>query len=315
MSHTGSALAQGASTRPWRVHVQDLEGDCRNTLVLFIGDDLSALKRAVAQAFEYKQPGGCLLWTRLGARVEDIALIRDEDVLCATDGSVFPHALRESHLPGLERVGHPRALEEQHFMWGWPRIGQLVGGGVVRDKLAVGWRTSGALASVLLLINFVAFFAFAAQPAEGQAAGGEQALLRTHFWFAGLALMGAMFSMVLAALLSMHINLLPRDDDVFWFLKEYGTWLLGWPTALVVVSLVCTCGQLVAGALLNYPTLEADGWVFLALVAAFAAVGSRLFITLSSACWSRVNATSITKVWPGDPWMEGVNATPLSSNH
>ena len=293
---------------------QDLEGDCRNTLVLFIGNDLLTLKQAVAQAFEYKQQGGCLLWTRFGARVEDIALIRDEDVLCATDGNTFPHTLRESHLPGLERVLRPRALEEKHFMWGWPRIGQLVGGGAVRDKLAVGWRTSGALASILLVINFVAFFAFAAHPAEGQAAG-ELALLRTHFWFAGLALMGAMLSMVLAALLSMHINLLPRDDDVFWFLKEYGHWLLGWPTALVVLALVCTCGQLVAGALLNYPTLETDGWVFLALVAACAAVGLRLFISLSSACWSRVNATCITKVWPGDPWMgDEHGATPFSSN-
>lgn len=188
-------------------------------------------------------------------------------------------------------------------MWGWPRIGQLVGGEVVRAKLAVGWRTSGALASVVLLINF---FAFAAPPAE-QVGGQDQEVLRAYFWFAGLALMAAMFSVVLAVLLSMHINLLPRDEDIFWFLHEYGTWLLGWPTALVILALVCTCGQFVAGAILNYPTLDVDGWFFLGLVATCSAVCSRLFVVLSSKCWSQVNAASITKVWPGDPWMDVSN--------
>ena len=278
---------------------QDLEGDCRNTIVLLLSnDDLVGVRREVAQAFGYKQ--ACCLWTRFGACIDDIALVRDGDTLCSTDGMPFPHQLREDNLPGLDRVAHHSALVEKHYMWGWPRIGQLVGGSAVRTKLAVGWRTSGALASILLLINFYTF----AAPPEEVAGGQDKALLRAHFWFSGLALMTAMLSVVLAVLLSMHINLLPRDEDVFWFLSEYGTWLLGWPTALVILSLVCTCGQLVAGAMLNYPALDLDGWFFLGLVAACSAASSRLFVALSSRCWSRVNAASITKIWPGDPWMD-----------
>ena len=62
--------------------MQDLEGDCRNTVVLFLMDDLAALRREVAHLFGYKQ--ACCLFTRFGASIEDITLIRDEDTLCST---------------------------------------------------------------------------------------------------------------------------------------------------------------------------------------------------------------------------------------
>jgi len=114
----------------------------------------------------------------------------------------------------------------------------------------------------------------------------------------------SMGSLVLTVLLSMHLNLLPRDEDIFWMLKEYGTWLFGWPTVLLVLALACTCGVFVVCAVLAYPALQPDVWIFLAMVSTCGAAGAGLFITMSRKCWSRINTTSITKIWPGDPWMQ-----------
>jgi len=119
------------------------------------------LQQEVGNRFAYTR-GNCVLWTRGGARVTEIALIRDDDQLYSSDDGPFPQQLRETVTAGtcsIEQVAANRRLPlaEQHFMWGWPRIGQLVGGDKVRRKLAEGWQTSQALASLLLLVNFWAF--------------------------------------------------------------------------------------------------------------------------------------------------------------
>lgn len=107
----------------------------------------------------------------------EIALIRDDDQLYSSDDGPFPQQLRETVTAGIEQVAANRRspLAEQHFMWGWPRIGQLVGGDKVRRKLAEGWQTSQALASLLLLVNFWAF----ASPTET----GTPAALQVGWFF------------------------------------------------------------------------------------------------------------------------------------
>ena len=187
----------------------------------------------VGSRFEYKS-GNCVLWTRDGACVDDIALIRDDDRLFATDNTPFPQLLRELRTPGLRNVpltaanGMPPS--QQFQTWGWPRIGQLVGAETVRSKLLTGWLHTSAEASVLLLINMVAFLS----PPTEVASEPPMPVLRMHFWFAGLGMVAALFALVLAVLLSMQLNLLPHEADVFWFLRAYGSWLFGWPT-------VCVC--------------------------------------------------------------------------
>ena len=189
----------------------------------------------VGSRFEYKS-GNCVLWTRDGACVDDIALIRDDDRLFATDNTPFPQLLRELRTPGLRNVpltaanGMPPS--QQFQTWGWPRIGQLVGAETVRSKLLTGWLHTSAEASVLLLINMVAFLS----PPTEVASEPPMPVLRMHFWFAGLGMVAALFALVLAVLLSMQLNLLPHEADVFWFLRAYGSWLFGWPT-------VCVCAR------------------------------------------------------------------------
>jgi len=134
------------------------------------------LQQEVGNRFAYTK-GNCVLWTRGGARVTEIALIRDDDQLYSSDDGPFPQQLRETVTAGIEQVAANRRspLAEQHFMWGWPRIGQLVGGDKVRRKLAEGWQTSQALASLLLLVNFWAF----ASPTET----GTPAALQVGWFF------------------------------------------------------------------------------------------------------------------------------------
>ena len=159
-------------------------------------------------------------------------------------------------------------------------VGQLVGGEAVRAKLLRGWQTSGVLASVLLVINYFAFIS--PPPDVSGLALATPSTLRAHFWLAGLATIAAMFSLVLAVLLSMQMNLLPREEDVFYFLQHYGTWLFGSPTVMVVVALVCTGGQLVSSSALHYPSMESDTWCLLAVVVLFSLGGSWLFVSTSS---------------------------------
>jgi hypothetical protein len=295
------SAAKHDQTPAHRVSIQDLEGDCSRTALVAMPRDLEFLKREVSNRFDYKS-GTCIIFTREGAPVDDIALIRDNDVLFASDSTPFPQLLRQSSLPGLEKVAvQCTPLAEQYYMWGWPRIGQLVGGEAVRAKLLRGWQTSGVLASVLLVINYFAFIS--PPPDVSGLALATPSTLRAHFWLAGLATIAAMFSLVLAVLLSMQMNLLPREEDVFYFLQHYGTWLFGSPTVMVVVALMCTGGQLVSSSALHYPSMESDTWCLLAVVVLFSLGGSWLFVSTSSRCWRRVNSASITKVFPGDPWM------------
>ena len=106
-----AARVHEVAANPCRVNVQDLEGDCGRSALLFL-DDLDTLQREVASKFEYKS-SNVRLWTRTGAQIGDIALIRDDDVLFSTDDSDFPQLLREVAARGLDRVANRSPLEEQ----------------------------------------------------------------------------------------------------------------------------------------------------------------------------------------------------------
>lgn len=92
----------------------------------------------------------------------------------------------------------------------------------------------------------------------------------------------------------MQLNLLPTNTDTFWFLKEYGNWLVGYPTTLLVVSVMLTFGGLLSAANGVYD-LPVDAWI---LVGICIFVGTLMIITclsISTRSWARVNGMSLDR--------------------
>jgi hypothetical protein len=131
---------------------------------------LDDLLMMVSSRLGYKQKHA-KLYSKFGAIIDDITLIRDDDLLFSSDGGDFPSHLRsngetldpDTSIIGTTARSKRKASELQQVeldrfdIWGWPRICQIVGAERVRYRLYQSWRTSGAAGSLLLIINFVAF--------------------------------------------------------------------------------------------------------------------------------------------------------------
>jgi len=293
-----------------RVTIQDLEGDCRHTTLMLVPNTLSEMRLEVCRRFGYRSER-CRLYTRHGAALEHLFLIKDDELLFSTDGAEFPQIMREGHLPGLEALAQTkRTIVERYDVWGWPRVGQLIGAQNVSAKLLTSWRTNGSFASVLLGLNFIAFM-FPPSPtgrgscmADAEEAGHvEEKEMRTYFWCFGLGILTSMLSLLMATTLSMQLNLLPTNRDIFWFLKEYGNSLVGWPTTFLVVSIACTGGGVLVTGHMLY-RMGNDAWILTGVVSALALLMWTLFLVMSTRSWRRVNVMDIRKVWPGDIWLE-----------
>uniref|UniRef100_A0A6U6A443 PB1 domain-containing protein n=1 Tax=Guillardia theta TaxID=55529 RepID=A0A6U6A443_GUITH len=297
----GSLYTQ-AGTR--RVTVQDLEGDCSLTFMMLVPDTLEVMLEHISVRFGYKS-GRCSLYTRYGAPVDNLYLIKDDEILYAADGGEYPQQLREALHPGLDEIGQWRsAIIERYQVWGWPRIGQLVGGEEVRLRLQTAFRTSALMGGLIFALDF---FAFMYPPSlEGPPSNCSSTdhavrylqvcdLVRAYFWFAGLGLALSMVNLMLAILLSVQLNLLPSERDVFWFLKQYGHWLFGWPTTCLLFALCCTAGFIIIGALIVFPS-EKDSWAFVGISCCCFSGLMFLFLTLSTATWRRINGMDIRKV-------------------
>ena len=87
---------------------------------------------------------------------------------------------------------------------------------------------------------------------------------------------------------------------------NHSQWARSPTQILLVLSLVSTSAQFVSSAALTYPAtdMSTDIWGFLSLICVCSAVGAYLFLLTAKNCWARINGTSITKVWPGDPWIQ-----------
>lgn len=209
-----------------RVTIQDLEGDCRHTTLMLVPNTLSEMRLEVCRRFAYKSER-CRLYTRHGAPLEHLFLIKDDELLFATDGAEFPQVMREGHLPGLEQLAqNKRTIVERYDVWGWPRVGQLIGAQNVSAKLLTSWSTNGSFASVLLVLNFLAFMFPPSPHGRGictqsgeESVEIEEKAMRAYFWCFGLGILTSMLSLLMATTLSMQMNLLPTNRDIFWFLK------------------------------------------------------------------------------------------------
>lgn len=108
----------------YRVSVQDLEGDCNGTIVLVLPGTLDDLLMMISSRFSYKNKY-CRLYTRYGAIIEDITILKDEDLLFSADGGEFPHAMRMAQMPGLGSLsrsetmanGSQSAALERYDIW------------------------------------------------------------------------------------------------------------------------------------------------------------------------------------------------------
>uniref|UniRef100_A0A6U2AY76 KHA domain-containing protein n=3 Tax=Hemiselmis andersenii TaxID=464988 RepID=A0A6U2AY76_HEMAN len=297
-----------------RVSVQDLEGDRNGTVMLLLPATLDDLLIMVSSRFGYKSKY-CRLYSRWGAVIEDVTLLKDDDLLFASDGKEFPQGLRAANLPGLDAIDnlHSRGTDntklehlhelERFDIWGWPRIGQIAGAERARARMFQSWRTSGTAGSILFIVNFITFM-FPSSCVSGrgicEALVDEQAV-RTYFWFFALATLTSLLSVVMAATLTMQLNLLPTNGDVFWFLKEYGNWLVGYPTTFLVLSVTLTFGGVMCSAVINY-SVTTDAY---ALIGVYCFTGVILIVTsliLSTRSWARVNGMALHKVWPEDPY-------------
>jgi len=299
----------------YRVSVQDLEGDCNGTVMLLLPPTLDDLLIMVSSRFGYKSKY-CRLYSRWGAVIEDVTLIKDDDLLFASDGHEFPQGMRQAKLPGLAAVdnvnsrGTSDTKMDQHLnalerfdIWGWPRIGQIAGAERARVRMYQSWRTSGSLGSILLIVNFITFV----YPSDCVSGRGvcevivDAQAARSYFWFSALATLTSLLCVVMAATLTMQLNLLPTNSDVFWFLKVYGNWLVGYPTTFLVLSVTLTFGCIMCSAILNYG-VSSDAY---ALIGVYCFVGVILLVMsliLSTRSWARVNGMALQKVWPEDPY-------------
>jgi hypothetical protein len=100
-SSAGRLVRYPAST--CRVSVQDLEGDCNGTILLLLPQTLDDLLMMVSSRFGYKHKY-CRLFSKYGAVIEDLTLLKDDDLLFASDGSEFPQQMREAASPGLGMI-------------------------------------------------------------------------------------------------------------------------------------------------------------------------------------------------------------------
>ena len=300
-----------------RVSVQDLEGDQKGAIILLLPPSLDVLLMMVSSRFGYKQKY-CHLFSRWGAIIDDLSLIKDDDLLFSSDGKEFPHSMRpvmEESMYGGTTEGaqsarnkgpHPTQSLERFDIWGWPRIGQILGADRVRYRLYQSWRTSGSVGAVLFLVNFVAFLFPPTCTGRGVChVGNEEAnpqAVQAYFWFFALGTLSSLTSIIMASMLTMQLNLVPQNKDVFWFLKEYGNWLVGYPTTFLVMAVTLMFGGFLASASLTYQ-LEYHTWALIGIFIFAGVVLIVMSLMLSARSWARVNGMSLHKIWPEDPYV------------
>ncbi len=77
-------------------------------------------------------------------------------------------------------------------------------------------------------------------------------------------------------------------------MQEYGNWLVGYPTTLLVLTVILTFGGMLSAAAGLYE-LPVDAW---ALIGVYVCVGTAtmiMFLLMSTKSWARVNGMSLTK--------------------
>jgi hypothetical protein len=92
-----------------RISVQDLEGDCNGTIMLLLPQTLDDMLMLISSRFGYKHKY-CRLFSKFGAVIEELSLLKDDDLLFSSDGNDFPQQMREAASPGLNMVpkmNHP----------------------------------------------------------------------------------------------------------------------------------------------------------------------------------------------------------------
>lgn len=172
-----------------------------------------------------------------------------------------------------------------------------------RTKALTSWRNSGTAASIVFAIEFLAFLH---PPTPVGRSGldtdswndepGVESALRTYFWFSALGMTLGLFALLTATMMSMQLNMMAYEADVMWFFELYGNTLFGWPTTLLILSIICLAGTVVSSAFITYP-LHSDAVAFLCLVCVGCVLSLSMFVTFSTRSWARINTTN-ARVWP-----------------
>jgi hypothetical protein len=125
--------------------------------------------------------------------------------------------------------------------------------------------------------------------------------VQAYFWFFALATLSATLCVIVAATLTLQLNLVSSNRDIFWFLKEYGNWLVGYPTTFLVVTVTMMFGGILSSAVLNYD-LPVDANALIGVYVSVGAVLIAMSLVVSARSWARVNGMPLTKVWADDPY-------------
>ncbi|KAJ1494580.1 hypothetical protein T484DRAFT_1765405 [Baffinella frigidus] len=224
----GSPLTPSAAI----ITVQDCESSVGLTAAFTMPESFEVLRLQVASRFQYTN---VMLYLPSGEQAKTLAVIPTDDLILSTDGkprqpngdaSAQQHSMRSlPHLssdrtvdtlesttqPGPHDVssGEPMVLED---LWGWRKIGQLVGGKVASEKAMRSWRNSGTAASLIFVIEFMSF-SYPPTPvgrrglddATWHENPGTQVALRAYFWFSALGMIFGLFALLMATVMSMQV--------------------------------------------------------------------------------------------------------------
>mmetsp|Transcript_35943 Transcript_35943/g.85047 ORF Transcript_35943/g.85047 Transcript_35943/m.85047 type:complete len:458 (+) Transcript_35943:302-1675(+) len=326
----GSPLTPSAAI----ITVQDCESSVGLTAAFTMPESFEVLRLQVASRFQYTN---VMLYLPSGEQAKTLAVIPTDDLILSTDGKPFPaefqnlrrqpngdasaqqHSMRSlPHLssdrtvdtlesttqPGPHDVssGEPMVLED---LWGWRKIGQLVGGKVASEKAMRSWRNSGTAASLIFVIEFMSF-SYPPTPvgrrglddATWHENPGTQVALRAYFWFSALGMIFGLFALLMATVMSMQLNMMAYESDYIWFFQLYGNTLFGWPTTMLIISIMCLAGTTVSSSFITYPVENHnDAIAFLCLIAIGVLATIIMFVNFSTRSWARIN-TADARVWP-----------------